>query len=180
MIPVRVGVKLRWSQIPFCVMGNGYEDPIAGGDACNHVFTGGDKGLGETCSAWECAGTAACYTTISQAGSESVCVDYRIAKEGESCASPADAHAKVHCDRGLDCRDGTCRPLRALGDDCPDGFMGDFCEPGATCDWHDTKQCVPARAYGETCTDQTQCEGYSCVEGKCVRTAVVGMCIPRW
>lgn len=149
-----------------------FKDPIANPGVCYRVFTGGNKALGEACDLWDCEGPAACLWT---GGVESVCTAYRIGQEGESCARPDGIW--VMCGSGLECMDGICSRPHALAEPCSDGFRGDLCEVGATCDWNETKTCVPARAVGESCTDQTQCEAYSCVDGICVRTAIVAdMC----
>ncbi len=139
------------------------------------------RGESDACDWWTCAdsadGPTACLTQVSAAGTQSRCVVSIIAADGEPCSSSTEHLAE--CASGLICSSEGCRPLVPLGEPCVEGAMGDFCEPGATCDFDVTKRCVASRAPGDACSTRSQCEGYSCLQGRCtlVAPATFGLCI---
>jgi len=157
-----------------------YKGPADGLDACNQVHRGGNGGVGDACDWWTCAesaeGPTTCLTQVSASGAQSRCVVTIVAADGEPCGSSAERFAE--CASGLICSFEGCRPFVPLGEPCVEGATGDLCEPGATCDFTETKRCVAANAPGEACSSQFECEGYSCVQGRCtlVAPATFGLC----
>lgn len=104
--------------------------------------------------------------------------------EGESCApDPGTSEVYRGCATPLLCDPSTltCRPLAELGEPCVTGTVyGDTCAAGAVCDRFGSKTCVEARAVGDVCDTQEQCEGINCKDGRCQSIGLVpdGVCAP--
>jgi hypothetical protein len=110
------------------------------------------------------SGPLSCVSTNGGAGT---CQPHSMSTLGGIC-TVSSTEGRIECPDGTLCNnDGICVSRPRLGERC-DPSDDDVCEPGSVCDRYGSNVCVSAMPFGTECQRETDCENFSCVNGRCV------------
>lgn len=138
--------------------------------ACLGVFTRLDATSSKTgiceysmdCVA-DATGPLAC---VSSNGESGACQPHSMSVLGGICGTSTTL-GRIDCPNGTFCSNGgICTSRARLGEPC--NFSDDdICETESICDRNGSNVCVNATPFGASCQRETDCENFSCVNGRC-------------
>lgn len=124
------------------------------GLSCNGVECVRDLPVGSPCE--ESGQVPRCEINAACRNGECVGVRSNVLEPGATC------WREDECKGGARCVDGVCEPSGTLDQPCNAGY----CAPGLFCDAV-TNSCIPEKAPGDACTQETECSRSECSDGYC-------------